>query len=295
MIKKSIFVAFILFALWTAFLVLKPNASVSQHVWQENVITAEQYLYDVDYIPNVIVGSSLSERIITDSLPEFFSLAFGGQSIYDGLEILAQKKKLPKRVFIEINLVQKFENTTFKEIISSPIMNQLKANVVTFRSDKQPLAFIGNYLSAFVGKVHGKIVPPKTEESDDESKATSPLGEDFFKTMLDIRKKNYSITVKKTVLDKQIAKLKTYINYLRSKNVEIVFFEMPVHPDIINFERAVQIRNKMNNEFKGDHYQFISLPENLEDYHTSDGTHLNDEDAVIFTQYLKSQIQRISE
>ena len=103
MIKKSIFVALLLFALWTAFLMLKPNASVSQHVWQENIITTEEYLYDVDFVPNVILGSSLSERIIIDSLSDFFSLAFGGQSIYDGLEILTQKDKLPKRVFIEIN------------------------------------------------------------------------------------------------------------------------------------------------------------------------------------------------
>ena len=73
---------------------------VLTHQWQDNVNKAQQYVYEKSR-DTVMVGTSLSSRIIADSIPMVTSLSFGGCSVEDGLMIILYKGYTPKFILIE--------------------------------------------------------------------------------------------------------------------------------------------------------------------------------------------------
>ena len=87
MIKKSI-ICFVIFAILHLCIVLfNPSVGMATHQWQDNVLKAQQFLY-AEKADTVMVGTSLSARIIRDSIPFVKSVSFGGCSVEDGLKII---------------------------------------------------------------------------------------------------------------------------------------------------------------------------------------------------------------
>ena len=122
MIKRTIIIFFVLLIMYS-FLVeaFNPNWNTAQHQWQSNIIKAQRYLYeDSECMQNVIIGTSLSNRLSMDHLPIMYNMTFDGLYIYDGLYVLTKKKVLPKKVFIEMNYVYSSENKEFIASIGSP-------------------------------------------------------------------------------------------------------------------------------------------------------------------------------
>jgi len=290
MIKKTLLFSLILLIGWSYYLKMKP-ISVSQNQWQDNIVSAERYLFDIDTLDNLIVGTSLALRIRMDSLPNFYNLSFGGQSIFDGLLILRNKKRVPKNVFIEINLITGGENHNFKKVMSSSILNTLKRNITVFRTDKQPLAYIGRGFvfpivnSFFYKRVHSLKDTLKNKNIENNSKNS------IFDKMLDLHKETYSKHIDSIYMDQQFKKLKSHVDFLESKEVRVVFFEMPVNPELIELSRAKYLRNRVINDYPKNH--FIKLPIDTNIYKTSDGMHLTRKEARIYTSYFKKEVLNI--
>ena len=292
MIKKSLVVTILLLICWSLFISLNPF-SVSQHQWQDNIVSAEKFIYDTESADNLIVGSSLAGRLQMDSLPNFYNLSLGGQSILDGLNILRNKKKLPKNVFIETNFILRGENENFNEIISSPILNELKEQSKVFRTDKQPLAYINKkYVLRFVSVFFHRIIYPIREninhqlDHQKEVKNSNP-GSTIFDKMLALKIEQYSEQTDIEMMDERFQKLESHVRYLQSNGVNVFFFEMPVNPQLVNLKRAKYLRQRVKNEFSNN--IFIGMPENLDIYKTSDGVHLTNEESRFYTHYFKNK------
>ncbi len=143
MIKKSILTFLILFVIYSVVVTTKPSIGASQHQWQRNVIKAQKFLFnETDTIKNVIVGSSLSSRLVVDNLPGFYNLSFDGLCIYDGLKIIRNKKALPQNVFIETNVLLRDESKDFTDALFSPILYFLTKHLIALRADKQPIGIM---------------------------------------------------------------------------------------------------------------------------------------------------------
>jgi len=292
MIKKSIIFAIFLLICWSIFIYYKPF-SLSQHQWQGNIINAEIFLFDIESPVNLIVGSSLSGALQKDSLPDFYNLSFGGQGIFDGLNLLRSKKKLPKNVFIETNVIGLEENTNFKEIISSPILNTIKEKLSIFRTDKQPLAYatkqffqpiIDVFFSKIIYRIRDKIkLELKINEKSNVDKSEILI----FNKMLALQVESYSATVEILKFDKQFTELKKHIYFLESQGVKVIFFEMPVNPILTELNKAKYLRNRVRKDFPNNAY--IGLPQNIDSYTTSDGVHLTNEESKIYTNYFKKE------
>ena len=99
LIEKSVLCCVMLLIGYSLLLKCLPQLSASQHQWQSNLIKAEKYLYD-DHQPakNAIVGSSVSERLVMESMPGFENLAFSGLGVLDGLDLLRYKDHLPASI-----------------------------------------------------------------------------------------------------------------------------------------------------------------------------------------------------
>ncbi|MBK8397946.1 MAG: hypothetical protein IPL26_22250 [Leptospiraceae bacterium] len=265
MIKKSIITFAILFFIWSRFLSWK-QVSASQHQWQDNLILAELFLFDVKESSKLIVGSSLSGRLAMGVLWDFHNLSFGGLSIFDGLNLVRAKKNLPKNIFIEINVIDRNENESFKEAVSSPVINVLKKKFRALRTDKQPLALLGNFTFK-------------------ETNIAS-VDQDLFNMLLERQKENYRV-INKTLINKHLTLLFEHVTFLNNNGVNVVFFEMPVNKELVQLEKAVYFRSKIIETFPNN--RFIPMPENLDSYKTNDGIHLNPEEAMLYSNYFRNE------
>ena len=83
--------------------------------------------------------------------------------------------------------------------------------------------------------------------------------------------------------------LSNYVEYLTTKGVKVYFFEMPIHPVLVELPTATIIRNDIFRLFPTGKVTHILRDSTL--YETGDGVHLNKLEAIRYTSYFKSQIK----
>ncbi|MFH0758627.1 MAG: hypothetical protein V2B15_15165 [Bacteroidota bacterium] len=292
MIKKSILIFLVLVVAWAIIIRVVPF-SASQHQWQENIIKAEQYIYGSETIDNVMVGSSLSTRLQTDSLNAYYNLALSGQGILDGLNVLRRKKELPERVIVEINFLDRGENETFSNLVFSPTSFFLKRYFRILRAGQQPLTAVGNgILIPLFELISGKKEIDKGEAgTGTEGEAGTAVSDELFHKMVETNRDLYTEPIDTATMDQQFEKLSDHIQYLKSNGVDVVFYEMPVNHQLTKLAKANYLRNRIMNDFHDE--PFIGLPDYWERIITTDGLHLTDGEATSYTRYLRNELSKL--
>lgn len=282
MIIRSILVSLLLFLFYSIMLISLPHLSASQHLWQSNLIRGQRYIFnEQEKNNNAIVGSSMSERFIMDSLPGTDNLSFAGLSVLDGLNLLRHKKILPDTVYIEMNVILRQESENFKSMLFSPIPFFLANHIFSLRADKQPLAIAGKTLIPYCEKYYLKIIG-KNIYSIEPTKKASPA----FDQLLDIQARNYSEEPAPELIRNQFELLSKQVDYLRSKGTIVIFYEMPVNFKLVKLEKAEAIRNAFYTYFPRKNNVYIDMPDSR-DYKTLDGVHLDREESLRYTAYFK--------
>jgi len=282
MIKKTILTALVLFLGYSFFIkAIAPRWwQTSQHLWQDNIIKAQKFIYSDNPFNNVIVGSSLSYLLLTDSLPNTFSLSFGGQSVFEGLNILVRSKNIPKCLFIEMNFILRPENKQFTKALNSRILYYSRKAFPVLRDENQPLGAIGRYIELRASKF---ALQSKLE-------IQTSAASNIFEELLTIQKKRYAELPDPAVADDAFRRLKKYIYTLENRGVKITFFEMPVDKSLNNSPRANLIRGMFHRHFAASHYQYVPIPE-WTNYETTDGLHLTHNEALLYTIYFRRYLK----
>lgn len=298
MIKKALLSFFIIFITYTIIVtyVIDRHKFVSEHQWQDNQIKAQEYLYsNTDSIQNIIVGSSLADRLVVGYLPDIYNLSMGGLGTFDGLQTITKKGIYPKTVFIEMNKLDRKASMDFTTSLNNPVMTFLRRYFISIRDGKQPMGFIaipyGEKVTAYglyvvqtaVHTIAGEIVTRKkevTEEVDMVAKILPRLLEEE------------SHIPNASDLEKDAQNLKHYIDILEKNNVKVVFFEMPIQHELCGLNKPVAIRDQFYKTFPRDKYQYIDMPD-CNDYTTTDGLHLDKESAKKYTFYFKDQMNKL--
>jgi len=277
----------VLFGVYTCIVMLHPTMSASQHQWQDNIVRAEKYIYNErDTVKNIIIGSSLSLRLIPDSLPQFYNMAFAGQGIFDGLKILNHQKNPPKNVFIETNLVFREESKEFTSGLFSFLGYNIKKYCVSLRTDKEPLVFIYPLVQSVIHSkrdIIGYAQPKSIKEDSSERELT--------KNLLQIQVTNYSKLPDTSLANKQFSILTDEVTLLKSKGVKVIFFEMPINPLLVQSPLEKLIRTKFYMYFPKSENNYIDIPD-CTNYVTGDGLHLNPDEAAIYTSYFKENTKK---
>ena len=292
MIKRVIILTSILFISYSLFVIsIAPKWwHASQHQWQDNVIKAQNFVYNnTDSFSNILVGSSLSCLLVMDSLPKTYNLAFGGQSIFDGLNILNHTSRIPMNIFIEMNFPLRLQNENFTSSISSPLSYYPKKVFSSLRAEKQPLGILGV-------QINQRITEPLLEriKSFFYSNALPEGAEkekrnEMFKKLLQLQIDSYLKVPDKQLMKECFDNLKKNINELEDRGAKIVFYEMPVNSQLNHLIAANIIREAFYTNFSKLKYTYISFPESIE-YNTSDGLHLNEDEVLKYTIFLKSNL-----
>lgn len=261
----------------------------SQHQWQDNTIGAQEFIYDKDHVySNVIVGSSLSTRLVKDSLKDTYVLAFAGLSAFDGLKILIKEAQLPKTIFIEMNFILRPENEDFINSLFSPVMFYPRSFILALREKKQPVAVVGRVGPELVKDMVIKNL--KLQSSTDKKANTSETQKPHldFSILLKLQMDDYAKTPEQEIVDKSFTQLKEYVEILKKRGVYIVFFEMPVNSKLENLPKAAVIRNTFYKYFSPNEYQYTNIPKEL-DFKTTDGIHLGGAEALKYTRYFNDR------
>ncbi len=297
MIIRSFFFTLVLLSAYAIFLSQMENVKhIGQHQWQDNIIKAQDYIYAENQNKlNIIIGSSLSSRIVMDSLPNnFYNLSFGGQSLFDGLNIIMNAHKKPNAVFIETNFIEKAADVKFGEGLFMPVVSILKGKINFLQEKNQPLSFVGNFISPIVGRnvldpFAGKyfnrlinIVKPKKVNQEDSLK-------NFYQILVNKQVDNFSTTLDEKEMLKKILFLKKSILALEKDSVKIIFFEMPMHPALENTSHLKMERKLLQQYFPVSEYRYLPKP-NYSNYETTDALHLGSKEALKFTSFFKLNI-----
>ncbi len=260
--------------------------STGQNTQQSSVVRAHNFMFAPEHYAQVMVGSSIGNRITSgvpdDSLPDYFyNLSFGGQSIFDGLLILKNMDYTPEVVYIEINTLLRNEDPNLQSSLFSPILYPLKQKIFSLREKNQPVGVIARLPTARNGKPGERKGPPPvyTERNDN-----------IYRTMLEIEIRHKKDSISPDILSGQIRKLQSCVGFLRVKGTKIVFFEVPVDPALCGLALPVQVRTAVEKAFRPQGCYFIPMPD-CADYLTTDGTHLEKVSVYHYLHYFRRQLK----
>jgi hypothetical protein len=288
MLKKSLLTALFLLVGYE-FLMRSVNAwwSTGQNAPQSSVVRAHDFIYATKHYDNIMVGSSIGNRITSkvpaDSLPEsFYNLSFGGQSIFDGLIILKNMNYKPERIFIEMNVLMRSEDPDLQSSLFSPIMYPVKRYMHSWRERNQPLGVVARLPLALDGNPDLQPAAPITGlERTEES----------YRTMLKVQIESQDEAFPDGYVTNQIDKLKGLVKYFQDQGVEIIFFEVPVDPELCQQAAPVQLRTRIKEAFAPMGCKFIDMPD-CDGYFTTDGTHLEKISVYKYLRYFRNELQR---
>ena len=297
MVQKSIITGFIIFLVYALFISNYKTYSSSQNQNQDNLVKAQQYMFANNVPENVIVGTSLSCHLHTDSLKNFYNLSFNGSSIYDGLNVILKGNKLPEKVFIETNLYLNNKS----EQLSSQLYNlypyYTSKIIPVFRYENQPIGKLVFCLNPIGDKIvlHHNNFMKRVKEKIELQRNLSVIKKkdiylNVFNQMLNLQTENFKELPLKNEIIFKLKELKVIVSKLKNKGVEVVFFEIPINTDLSKSIRAILLRGKLTHFFLNK-VRFIPL--DTTKYITSDGLHLNGFESITYTKYFKGKIKSI--
>lgn len=278
MIKRSFFLFLLLASAYALFLrVVDVDWDTTQHLANGNRIKAENYVFGPDDPDaTVIVGSSLAYRIELDSMPErTHNLGFGGLSIYDGLQLINRAGKTPARVLIESNVLFRNADALFLNALFEPGLYELRRELPIMRESNQPS-----------GVLYGLVKKTLLQQRDPTAQNDSVLVPSA--VMLQEHRHSYSETPTDTTVQRFMRMLRNEVDALEQRGVEVLFFEVPIHPDL---ERAAL--SELSRSLVEQHFQnapFLRMPEQPI-WRTTDGLHLDKADARRFSGLLARAIR----
>jgi hypothetical protein len=279
MLKKIFLYTTLLLVVYGAVLRLLPSdIDTDQSQWGTNVIKARDYLLSSEEFENVIVGTSLSTRLVTDSLGEgFVNLSFSGSTIWDGLQLIEARKQKPKRVFLESTFLFKKTDGTLTDYVSKGFSAKLKATLPVFREKNQPVGVLkGLVTKALKGDRGG-------ESYDSTAVMINP---EILRIQSDYFEHQYTDENYEWIFTK---KLIWPLERLLNQGIEVVFYEMPLHPSFCESQVMSDIRWHIEGLAKREGVGFLKVND-CEAYQTNDGIHLVGHSGLKFTKWLKSQL-----
>ena len=319
MIARILFSSLILFALHNlaVFLVgsspdpkwLKPAS-----MFQENMIMAQQYMYEKKGSEVVIVGSSLARKLSTPLSspflpPDSFNLSLDACTVYDGLEIIRRCGGSPRIILVETNRIYKRSNPVFTDALFRPVLYPLRQYLPGLREIYQPVNMIARPLALaavekeerFRGMAMGVVAARlpgfrergETLKEKEKEKSSGALKQKaaLLESLLKTAAGDYAKAPGKDELDRSLSYLKEYLTYFEGKGATVMFFEMPEHSSLYDSNRLRAIRSFLADNFPSGRYVYLPSVE-WKDYTTIDATHLDWDSAARYARSLTNALRK---
>jgi len=241
------------------------------------VIIAQRYIYGSSEYPIVVVGSSLSTRLL-ELPPDYFNLAFGSLDAITGLSVVLRGEHIPQFVLIESNVLRGLDQA-FVSKLYNPVWYPLKRYVLPVRDEYHPL----NVLTSLwrppstnrAMRVGAQPKVPREILQIAVDNAGLPLDQGFRDTL----RRNLDL-------------LENLVQAITSKSGVPVFYRMPIHPEVSAAVRTQYERNAFLERFPPSRYHWLRDPPSGQ-FQTSDGLHLPRPEAVEYCRRFVAEVESI--
>ena len=285
MISRSILVVAVLFIAFELFLrATYIPWDTSQNDKSANIISVQDYIYH--YSANqlkqdtVIVGTSVSRKLITDTLGQHYvNLAFNAWSSFDGLELVRINDKKPSCILVETNYAK---NQILQPEISGSLDPVSYYPGITFKSlqlRNQPTGLLIGWAKNLLKARIDRLKEKKRENTD------------LYNFSLQMNRQIMNQPISDSILNKRFIVLRSLIDGFKKDGVHIVFYEVPVDKELRETTSLVQVRTYFHRYFPENENQYIPSPEDAH-YVFSDGVHLGAQSALDYTLFLKSELHK---
>lgn len=226
---------------------------------QENQYVLERFLRSPAPQPVVFLGSSMTRRLDFRKFePCVYNMALDGDSVLTGLSAIQQKGKIPGMIFVEINVP---EREAAHDLIAKASAWLPRLSPV-FHTENIPVNRLFSFLYQFR--------PEKPE---------AKVSENVFKIAFETRRRGYEDLVNAELLDRNLDEIRLVTEDLGGRGAKIVFFEIPMHPDMEHSPRAEQVRTVFRRSFpEASFLSYQDLSRNMQ-VKTRDGIHLYPDEA----------------
>ncbi len=270
MISRSLFLTLGLALLYSA--ALKgcfgdiPRSGFTQH--QANVIRVERVWHRKAAADTVLVGTSLAARLPGSALgSRFDSIAQSATGPMTGLKLVERMPHAPRLLYVELNMLHQGLDHEVLDYFGSEPMASLRSWLPLLRQSEQPV-------NLFLSWVTSRR--PEAPAAGDESRLATGLA---------YLKPQNETEMSPDVLKSKIEELKRCLAGLRSRGVEIVLVEFPVHPQVRASRRYTQNFNALSEAFPDRDWAWVRPPMD-KDWPVTDGLHLTSAAAEAFARVL---------
>jgi hypothetical protein len=251
----------------------KPVKVITQSQWQDNQYAAEKYLRDskdgVNQHNIVIVGSSLAHRLnFAEESKLVYNLSLSGDSALTGLSVIANSNAFPRLVLIEINAPQRGLNQNLVDAVTG-FLPKLSA---MFNIENMPINLVSSFVLQYKNAESPKVSSALVHQEPNESVLQNGIA---------LQSKTNQELLSSDLLNQKMNEYSDLIRKIEAKGTEIIFFEMPIAPELESSPRVVQIRNSFKSSFpkyKMLDYQDLTVGAAI---NTQDGVHLTSDAAKI--------------
>ncbi len=263
-----------------------------ENQWIANYVAAQKYLYERPDAQIVIVGSSLSDRLHNDLLPrDVFNLSFGGLSAFDGLNLILRAGTRPRIVLIESNVLKRDSSPYFDDAVMRPALFELRRHLVGLRDGARPASVGVNLLRESLRFLrHSGDSAPSSATPDVALPSNVPLqnASALFQQALLIQKHDYEKSLTPASRQRLANELGTDIAALKKRGVAVVFFELPINPQLCDLPLQASLRGLVRAQFPAAPYIRVA---DCESVRTSDGVHMTNEEAEKVTSRFARLLQ----
>ena len=310
--RSVVLSAIVIFALYEAFLrlpIFSMGGGVCLSAMKNNLIRIQRYYYDYNHPDVVVLGTSISNRLILHKMSErVFNLSQAYLSVPTGLYLIDQKKEKPKYAVIEINYALQLDpNEEVVRYLSSPL-NFLGTYFKSLRAEYRPVVVTKFLLKQRTGRhLHMELgMPQRVDQTtgrlvvQDEIATNSSGVVPRVPTTSDIESKLEAMGSKfLPPTKKRLASIKNYIEKFEAQGIKVIFLKVP-QPFISKKTPPNEDLSPAEKLAYSEHVfrtQFPDIPwimDQEQGYTQSDNLHLDQVSAIRFTRYFKSRLQDLN-
>lgn len=288
MIKRSFICAIVLVVIYSLFINLFKVKPVVQYTLQDNLVRAQNYMYD-DSVKgaDIMIGTSMSAKIKQEKLPKgVYILAGAGFSVYDGMSLIINSNRHPKYVFIEENSILLPERPDYIKYLFNLPNYYRKKYFVSMRDGYQPAGEF--YSSVFIHTA------PRIQWFTHY--LFNPMISVFYKgRVLPVNPNDYyakekmQSTTDTNIIKSAFTRLREKVNELEEGGTKVCFYRVPNAPKVHYSFVSMTIINYFPRYFPAPKYTYLPNPD-IYAYHEDDQIHMDDTSCTKFTKFIAEKI-----
>jgi hypothetical protein len=239
---------------------------------RSNFMHAQKFVHDVPHDAEVIVGSSMADRLNEVTLGEKrVKMTFPGGGPFTGLEIIRRTGRRPPVVWIETNVILRDAEADLLADVLSPWRMKLREASPVFKEEGRPSEYGVGFLKAVVDKL-SKLAPGP------EAAGTGGLDEEVFVGIMKANREHLDKRHPEAEIKARVELLGSHVDELMRAGVKCVLFEMPINSSLKDLAEPAAIRKALKERFPNGKYTWLEL-EPQRTWKTTDGIHLQPEEA----------------